>query len=156
MRRPLLLALAAGACDTDWPDASRGDALGPEAPGVEQGPLHRPGQPCLWCHGGPAARAPLFTVAGTIYRGASDPVGVEGAELRITDDDGQTLTLVSNAAGNLYVHADLQFPLRVTVLLGGVEKPMRSVIGRDGSCAGCHLDPPGAAIVGRVFVEDPP
>src|SRR5450432_160855 len=34
-------------------------ALGPEAPGVPKGPLHRPGQPCVLCHG-PQGSATTF------------------------------------------------------------------------------------------------
>src|SRR5258707_119023 len=47
MRLALLLAVLATACGLDWPAASRGDSLGPEV--TRRGPLHRPGQPCLWC-----------------------------------------------------------------------------------------------------------
>ena len=50
------IAIALGAC-VDETHELQVQALGGEAPGVPKGPLHRPGQPCLVCHGeaGPAS-----------------------------------------------------------------------------------------------------
>ena len=58
-----LVALAA--CDPVHGDAI--SALGPEAPDVRQGPLHRPGQPCLLCHDGALGDPQRFTIAGTVF-----------------------------------------------------------------------------------------
>jgi hypothetical protein len=180
-RRPSLvvLALVAAAataataatagCALDWPASSQGDALGPET--TRRGPTHRPGQPCLWCHGGPAPRAQTFAVAGTIYLREADATGVAGATITITDAQGQTLTATSNQVGSFFVRVqsgsgaprdrgdgeldspwEPTFPLHVVVSAQGTERRMRSIIGRDGSCAACHREPPGAAMVGKVWV----
>jgi hypothetical protein len=162
--KALAVLLLAG-CSIDWPAASRGDQLGPEV--TERGPLHRPGQPCMWCHGGPAASANEFLVAGTVYRRESDATGANGATVTIVDATGATFVATTNAAGNFFVTsgggrgregqlavaAPPVFPLTVSVAAGGIEKRMRSQIGREGSCATCHLEPPGAALVGKVYVE---
>ena len=162
-------ALAAAACARDWPDASRGDELGPET-SVPQGPLHRPGQPCTWCHGGPSPRAPVWALAGTAYLRATDAVGLEGVAITITDATGAAMVATSNAAGNFWlsvgsgagdpgelrVPSEPAFPLRVDLAFADAQRHMRNVIGRETSCAVCHAEPPGAATVGRIFVQEAP
>ena len=170
--RALLAAgaiVVAGACARDWPAASLGDELGPET-SVPQGPLHRPGQPCTWCHGGPSPRAPVWELAGTAYRLPGDLEGLAGVAIAVTDARGRLLTAITNEAGNFWVTVGsgegedpgearipdpLVFPLRVALSFAGKQREMRNVIGRETSCAACHDDPPGAATVGRVIVEDP-
>jgi hypothetical protein len=165
-----LALVAAAGCAVDWPVASRGDQLGPEV--TERGPLHRPGQPCLWCHGGPAPRAQEFLIAGTVYLREADAEGVGGATVTMTDATGATFAATTNAAGNFYVTLGggggrgregllvvataPVFPLTVSVAAVGAQSRMRSKIERDGSCAGCHREPPGAALVGKVYVEAAP
>jgi hypothetical protein len=158
------------ACEGDWPAASRGDDLGPETD-VPEGPLHRPGQPCTWCHGGPSPRAPVWAVAGTTYLRAADAAGLAGVTITMTDAAGIELVATSNDAGNFWlrvgsgeaddpgelrVATEPVFPLHIRIAHAGTERVMRNVIGREQSCATCHTDPPGAATVGRIFLEDPP
>ncbi len=115
---------------------------GAETSGVEKGEFHRAGQPCVTCHqeGGPASDSP-FTVAGTIFAQPMRQVGVEGAEVRMTDADGTKHTAKTNCVGNFFVKsADWQpkFPILVEVGKNNVRRSMRSAIGREASCAGCH------------------
>lgn len=169
MRAALLALLAAAGCAVDWPASSRGDQLGPDV--TERGPLHRPGQPCMWCHGGPFPSAHEFIVAGTVYLREADAAGARGATVTLTDATGATFTATTSSVGNFYLSLGADgrgregqlavatppiFPLTVTVSAAGHDKRMRSKIQREGSCAACHLEPPGAATVGKVFAEDAP
>ena len=117
--------------------------LGPEAPGVKEGPEHRPGQPCTTCHGGSGPAELELSIGGTIYstRGQSAPM--PGAVVTIIDGTGETRALRSNAAGNFYVARkdwDPAFPLEVVVEGDGIKREMVTIIGREGSCAACHRD----------------
>jgi len=128
--------------------------LGGEAPGVPQGPLHRPGQPCLVCHDGSAA-SPAMSVGGTIYAVLGNQAPLAGASVVLTAEDGSMFTATTNAAGNFYVEQTRWqpvYPLRVSVGFGGLTAVMTTIIGRDGSCATCHVDPPSRISAGRVYL----
>lgn len=165
MRPALFLALALApallaACSNPVEDA-RIAALGPEDPAVPPSDVHRPGQPCLLCHGPYKGASPEMVVAGTIYGYAydsdnktADPIPVEGASVELHDAYGDTpinqqtnkkLEIKTNCAGNFYVTKDEWnpgFPLSVALTcpdgMMGLRVPMTSRISRDGSCAGCH------------------
>ena len=161
-RKPRSLALAvvalAATLSTSCFDPVHADevaALGDEVAGVRTGPTHRPGQPCLVCHGGKGPGSPEFEIAGTIYEYRDVPSGgVDGITVRLTDVTGHLVTCVSNRAGNFYVPKDsegtLYYPL--TVELGGPDgggdprikpsgvKSMITTIGRNAGCAFCHVN----------------
>ncbi|HTM20572.1 MAG TPA: hypothetical protein VL172_08700 [Kofleriaceae bacterium] len=148
-------------------------ALGPEV--GDEGPTHRPGQPCLVCHS--AQHDPgeeEFVLAGTVYERAADTSGMADIEVRMTDADGRAFSALSNQAGNFMVRVDTDvadptqdddgrvripfaptFPVTVEVRRGALTKEMRNIIGREGSCAACHTDPADARSNGRVFLVDP-
>jgi hypothetical protein len=127
-----------------------------------EGPVMMPGENCLECHGGtllagepptlPAPRvAPPWTVAGTVFASEDSPAsgGVEGAMVHVTDADGQTVTLVTNRAGNFYTEAPLRFPLQAAVeYLGSVHEMEPDV--PYGGCNACHRLPPRQEAPGRV------
>lgn len=142
-------------------------------------PEHRPGQPCLICHGpGHFPRPPgevEFQVGGTVYGGIADleDEGLSGVEVELTDADGFVVTAVTNRTGNFLVSVDgdvaagtqlepgwfavpsaLQFPLRAVIRRDGDEQEMRTNIWRSGSCAHCHGPGPGVDSVGRVYLYD--
>ncbi len=162
----VVAGFAAPACSNPVIDAQI-EALGGEQAGVEEGPFHRPGQPCLLCHS-KYFGAPEFSVAGTIFadqKGASFKT-VEDVEVVLTDSIGVSKTYTTNCIGNFYVFKDdwdPQFPLAAeirypvydpatgekmteVVTVNGEEqirtirkvKAMGSYISRDGSCAHCH------------------
>ena len=121
-------------------------ALGGEVNGVSTGPRHRPGQPCLVCHGGHGPGSPEFSIAGTIYGVRADPEALPGVTVVLQDaSGGPPHSVLSNEAGNFYIAVDSWapvFPISVTLQdaraeKGGV-KEMVSTIGRNGSCAFCH------------------
>ena len=143
------------------PEAETADALGPEVEGVEQGPLHRPGQPCLVCHGEDYTRGGVvFAVAGTIYRESGDEEGEPDVDVIMTDADGRVFTERTNEAGNFYIEAGEAHPtFPMTVEVDGDGAPvrhMRSAIYREGSCSACHLIAVDEASAGRVVLEGEP
>jgi len=177
MRRPVLGAVLAGglaACIGTTPQEEAEQALGDDS--AEEGPTHRPGQPCLVCHGEDhSPGGEVFVLAGTVYRRADDVDGLEGAEVEVTEDDGDVFTVRTNRVGTFLVSVGEvdederdegwiglssapDYPLRVVVrAAGGLEETMRNVIHREGSCAICHdRAGPGATSAGKVFVEEEP
>ena len=131
-------------------------ALGGEQPGVPVGPLHRPGQPCLVCHGGSGPASSQFSIAGTITMTQGQPGPASGAQVVIEDISGSIVTLTTNPAGNFYVPLQdwsPQYPLQVnSVSLGDNSQVMTTHIGREGSCAGCHQPLVGLTSPGPVYV----
>ena len=125
--------------------AGRTDELGKEITGIEKTEFHRAGQPCIVCHAknGTASNS-VFTIAGTVFAGPQSRVGVNKAEVRMTDSLGTKKILTTNCVGNFFVKADgadgwdPKFPILVTVAKGGTLRRMNSVIGREPSCGTCH------------------
>ncbi len=159
-----VVALIAVASCADPEHQAQVDALGPEPASPGPGPTHRPGQPCLTCHGGDGPAKAQFAVAGTIFqtaaRGAAPLVNGNVLVYDATTDgtDGQTPHQSStNAAGNFYFDASAWspvFPLHdITLDFTGIAPPrpkMHTRVGRNGSCATCHFDPPdGTSLAAR-------
>lgn len=161
-------ALSAG-CGNPVPDAII-DALGPEDPSVPASDIHRPGQPCVLCHGPNRGAQPEMSVAGTIYgyafdeqNAGEDPIPVEDVIIEISDSFGNSPPeeVKTNCAGNFYITKEQwnpSFPLRVAIRYpvpgdpDGARVSMGTRISRDGSCAGCHANkPPNQGTPGWVF-----
>jgi hypothetical protein len=127
-------------------------ALGGEVSGVEPGPLHRPGQPCLACHGGRGPAERELSFAGTVYLYRDQELPAEGTEILIREiaNSSNRITLRSNAAGNFYVAKDgfdSGFPVSVAVVDQRIPdfppgRDMVTPIGRNGGCAFCHVTRP--------------
>jgi hypothetical protein len=146
----LVAAALAGSCDPVHEHQE--DVLADNAPGVQNGPLHRPGEPCLVCHDGD------FSMAGTIFVGGNDKTPLAGATVTLTGADGVTESLRTNAAGNFYANASdytPHYPVHVSVTSGGTTVQMVSHIGGNGSCAFCHVDPAGPGSPGHVYFDVP-
>jgi hypothetical protein len=152
MQRPrllVLLSILVACVDPVHDDAV--EALGPERRGVREGPNHRPGQPCLTCHGGEGPASPEFSVAGTIYlaRGVLEPVS--GVTVHLVDATGATRDPRSNEVGNFYIgRSDWSpiYPVTVTLVdpraeVNG-EKKMETLLRRSAGCADCHRGAEGA------------
>jgi hypothetical protein len=152
-----LLALVGGpvACVDATHDAAV-SKLGGEAPGVPEGPLHRPGQPCVTCHGGEGPGESEFSVAGTVYLFFYDPVvPAPAVTVLIQDINGVAVTIPTNEAGNFYISAkDWQptFPLKTEIRFGKIKKQMQTNIGRAGSCGDCHKMDVGPISAGKIYV----
>jgi hypothetical protein len=159
-----LAALAAAAALTGCPSPVQDDLiaeLGSE-PG-EPSELHRPGQPCLACHGEYVGEEPILVVAGTVYATPVDAVAAPGVRVELTDATGSKIEKTTNEAGNFLVEQgewEPVFPLRAVVECTMPDgRVRRNVMGtrieRDGSCAGCHADEaPSQLGPGRVFCTD--
>lgn len=149
---PIVSALSLVMCNLDPVPNAKSANLGEETPGVPEGQFHRAGQPCLACHDD-------FSVGGTLYGVRGDKTPLANAELTFTDVNGKTAIATSNAAGNFWIPSaqfTLTFPLHVAVRYGTLEATMTSIIGRDGSCASCHVDPPSRISPGPVYMTQTP
>ncbi len=148
-----VMLVAFAACDPVNSDAIA--ALGGETPGVRQGPMHRPGQPCLLCHDGQIGDPPAFSVAGTVFEIPAGDIGVDSATVTLVDSANSTYHALTNSAGNFYATPDEWSPtfpiVSVSVVdSSGLKAVMQSQIGRDGACAGCHVSPAGPASPGHI------
>lgn len=124
-------------------------ALPGEVPGVPHGPTHRPGQPCLLCHGD-------FNVAGTVFADPDTRTPVNGASVSLVDSQGSTFVATTNEAGNFFVRTDEwtpAYPMKVSITSNGITTAMTANVGRNGSCASCHFDPIGPASPGHVYTS---
>lgn len=148
-------ALVAG-CNDATHDMQVG-MLGGEDPSVPKGPLHRPGQPCLVCHGGLGPASAQFSVGGTVYLyQSSTQTPASGATVTIEDVNGSVGAATTNAAGNFYLTAGQWQPTYPTlprlIALGSMQNAMTTHIGREGSCAKCHSDPASPISAGHVYI----
>ncbi len=150
MRLRLLLVMACVMVVTDACDPVRSNAvaaLGGEAPGVPHGPLHRPGQPCLLCHGN-------FSVAGTVFVDPLNRDPAVGVTVNLTDSQGHVFSDTTNAAGNFFITPEQfapVYPMKVALQYNGMTVNMTANVGRDGACAMCHSDPVSPSSPGHVY-----
>jgi hypothetical protein len=147
-----ICASAAVAC-ADPLVAERRESLGGEEPAIDKGPLHRPGQPCTWCHDG--SYKVEFAVAGTVYTTIDAKYPVPGAQVTVTDSTGATKVVVTNCRGNFYIFAAdwrPSFPLRTSIAFGGQTQKMESLIQREASCAACHSKQASPSSAGAVYL----
>lgn len=114
---------------------------------------HRPGEPCVLCHSESGPANSMFVLGGTVFWGPDDyNARVDNAYVRILDANKTKRCFVTNCNGNFYVKKDdfskITFPLLVsverTVDPGQNEntlviRRMSGHIGREGSCATCHI-----------------
>lgn len=124
------------------------DALGGEVNGVGPGPLHRPGQPCLLCHGGDGPGSPTMSIGGTIYVDDTASAPSPGVVVRLTDARGHVEDRISNSAGNFYVFDYEWTPVwPVKVQVGATDgegkltpfaSQMKTLVNSQTSCATCH------------------
>lgn len=167
-RVPGLAALAAcaalGACSVvedvlDPVHSQAVSALGPDTFGLHAGPTHRPGQPCLTCHGGQGPGKTEFSVAGTVYKTQPATEWLEGATVTLTDAAGTIRQFTTNQTGNFLVaKTDWTpvYPMRVKVSFSGASIDMVTHVGRAGACADCHTDPASSASAGHVYLVAKP
>jgi hypothetical protein len=162
LARPGLVVLALGAASAgassciDESHDLQVQALGGEASGVSPGPTHRPGQPCLVCHGGLGPASTQFVMAGTTYAVQGETAVAPGAQVQIEDVNGLSYKSTTNQGGNFYIPVAQWSPtypiIQVTVSQGQNSQQMVTHIGRDGSCADCHTPSPGPTSPGPVYV----
>jgi hypothetical protein len=150
------LAAVLGAC-ADPVHEDLVESLGPEAAGVPPGPLHRPGQPCLACHGGLGPASLQFSAGGTIYAVRGAPAPAVGAMVQIEDIEGNYWTSTTNSAGNFFVelaHFAPIYPIRMEVVSSdsSLVQRMQTYAARPDSCADCHASQVNARSAGPVYL----
>jgi hypothetical protein len=160
MKRRLLFFVLLAACIDPVHD-EQVEALGPEVAGVEEGEFHRPGQPCVTCHGEHGPGEPEFSVAGTVYLTRDGDAPAEKAIVTISDGVHPPYTLETNAVGNFYVEKkkyDPVYPLTVHVKRTPDAKlfPMRSLVRRAGDCGNCHRGRGDDTHVPHIYASEGP
>jgi hypothetical protein len=153
----VLVAIASmgSSCNLDPVHRAGVNGLGPENPDLypPESEYHRPGEPCALCHSDKGPAESKFVLAGTIFWGPDNyNARVDNAYVRILDANKTKKCFVTNCNGNFYVREEdfskLTFPLLVsverTVDPGQNEETlvirrMSSHIGREASCAVCHI-----------------
>lgn len=156
----VLLGASAGVASVACADPVHDDlvaSLGPEAAGVPPGPTHRPGQPCLACHGGDGPASLQFSVGGTIYAVRGQPAPAVGALVQIEDIEGNYWTNTTNSAGNFFVElSDFAptYPIRMEVVSSdaSIAQRMQTYAGRAGSCADCHTSRADPRSPGPIYL----
>jgi hypothetical protein len=131
-------------------------ALGSDS--TPPGPTHRPGQPCLTCHGGSGPAKLQFSIGGTVYLNQGGGMPAPGASVQIEDILGNVYTVQSNSVGNFFVTlADFapHYPtqMQVTSADGSLTLQMLTHVGRDGSCADCHTATEGPTSPGPIYID---
>jgi hypothetical protein len=126
------------------------------------GPLMRPGDDCLRCHGGSPGgtegmrvqHATPWSLAGTVYPSvdADANAGIEGVDVQVNDATGFAFTLHSNLVGNFYSAETVAFPVRVCVSRDGSVTCMEGPAPH-GACNFCHALPPLQEAVGRIAAQ---
>jgi hypothetical protein len=155
----LLVASVGSSCNLDPVHRAGVNNLGDEQSNLYpvESEFHRPGEPCTLCHSDAGPADTVFVLGGTIFWGPDRyDRRVDQAYVRMTGPDHTTRCFVTNCNGNFYVTSDqyqnLKFPLLISVertnLPGGLgpndeksikRRAMTSHIGREGSCAECHI-----------------
>jgi hypothetical protein len=139
------------------------ESWGGEVPGVPEGEFHRPGQPCVLCHGDYHGAGPIMSVAGTVFATPRTARPVGGVKVTITDSDGNVASKTTNCIGNFFFTEEEftpVFPLRAEIEcpVPGTGATKRLVmgtrIGRDGSCANCHNGPPEVDSPGWIYCAE--
>ncbi len=137
----LALAVSLFSCRYDPVPQEVIDSLGPEQGTPDEN--HRPGQPCVVCHGPYGGVAPKMAFAGTLFAIKEDAlIPAPGVNVEVFDSSGDSRKACSKTpSGNFYLEAkdweEVAFPLTVVVGSGR----MTSLIGRDASCGSCHKGP---------------
>jgi hypothetical protein len=126
------------------PDAGGDPVTAPDAGDEECAPPvanlpngnHNAGLACLSCHNG-AGPAPRWTVAGTLYADRNGGTPLAGATIRVRDNAGLELELVTAANGNFYTSQAVQFPVTVSASKCPDTRPMTGKP-QVGDCNSCH------------------
>ena len=137
-------------------------ALGPEKAGVPRGPLHRPGQPCLTCHGGEGPSSFVMDFGGTVYATADGDTPGADAVVRLLDSQKRVYDVNANCVGNFWVPRGAfaaVFPVTAAVTMAlpsatmgeTSSRVMTTQMRRNGSCGECHVNPASNASPGSIY-----
>ncbi len=115
-----------------------------------------PGQACISCHNSSGGEAPRYVIAGTLYPTGHEPNncngtnGSTGARVIVTGNNGTSVTLTPNSAGNFYSSTTLPGPYKAKVVDStGKERAMVSTA-PNGDCNSCHTQTGANSAPGRI------
>lgn len=116
----------------------------------------KPGGACVSCHAQSGGEAPIFSIAGTVYKTAHEPddcngAGGSGATVVVTDANNNTLTIPVNGAGNFYSSQAVAKPFHAKVVYAGRERAM-SAAQTSGDCNSCHTVNGTMSAPGRIML----
>ncbi|MCA9601680.1 MAG: hypothetical protein KC417_06640 [Myxococcales bacterium] len=117
-----------------------------------------PGRACIACHTTKVG-APKLAIAGTVFPTAHEPdtcfaPASQGAQIHITDANGQTVTLQANSAGNFGMFegpSPLAVPYTAKVEFNGRTRSMRHTQ-TSGDCNSCHTQSGANGAPGRILL----
>ena len=123
---------------------------------VREGSRMRPGDTCVSCHAQSGGEAPPLTIGGTVYKTAHEPTlcegaNVSGANVVITDANGQSFTISVNSAGNFYSSTGVATPFHAKVVTSVGERAM-SAAQTSGDCNSCHTESGANSAPGRIML----
>jgi hypothetical protein len=98
---------------------------------------HNPGQNCLECHNGQDPAAPIYTLAGTVFKDAAGTIPKTHATVVVFDANGNVVRIPTTANGNFYTSAQLTPPYYTAVSQCPTTVPMQTNF-VDGDCNSCH------------------
>jgi len=128
----------------------------PSAAELAPGAGMLPGRVCDDCHTQDGEARTTFTAAGTVYAsatGACGEAGLAGVLVEILDADGNAQAeATTNEAGNFYVSAAVELPMRVRLSKDDKTAIMTSAMAT-AACATCHQSDPLSGAPGRVYLE---
>ncbi len=144
-----------GCVDGNLEDVSTDEcASGSKWTGGDSGSeLMHPGGNCVDCHRD-EGEGPIYSFAGTVYgaanlREANDCAGEEGATVKLTGSDGNTITMTTNEAGNFFTTRKLSEPVTAEVTFEGTTSQMVTAVG-DNDCNSCHTPNGREGAAGRI------
>jgi hypothetical protein len=118
-----------------------------------------PGRNCIECHRLYPQHAPLFSVAGTVYRTAHEPdrcYGIPvatGAKIVITDANGVEHPPVPVVSGGNFgvILSGLALPYRAKLVVGDAQRVMQTPQS-NGDCNACHTQAGTQGARGRIIL----
>jgi hypothetical protein len=127
-----------------------------------ESPEMGPGHACISCHddsniASGEQDAPLFAFAGTVYPTAHEPTdcigsGTQGAQVELTDANGNLFTQLVNAAGNFSdTPPGFAYPYTARVRFQGRERAMLEAQAI-GDCNLCHSERGDIGAPGRILL----
>jgi hypothetical protein len=150
-----IVASVGSSCNLDPVHRASVNNLGSEQSDLypPESEYHRPGEPCALCHSKEGPADTVFALGGTIFWGPDDYTKrVDQAYVRVLDANKTRKCFVTNCNGNFFVTPDefsrITFPLLISVERVKdpgrdestmVIKRMTGHIGREPSCATCHI-----------------
>ncbi|MFO0760396.1 MAG: hypothetical protein U0359_28195 [Byssovorax sp.] len=122
--------------------------------GDSLGEFMHPGRACVTCHETKGGKAPIFSIAGTVYPTGHEPDdcisdAVTAVTIEITDSSGKVLSLKPNLSGNFTSKDGIAPPYTAKLTYNGQTRVMTTPQ-NDGDCNACHTQNGDNGAPGRI------